>query len=172
MEEKWKDIEGYEGLYQISSMGNIRSFYPHNFRKGDRLRTFENGGYRRAALYKDGKLCKILVHRLVAKAFIPNPDNKPYINHKDGNRSNNNIENLEWVTSRENVLDGVRRGTITTENALKKLMKPVKQFTLDGQYIRSYGSMAEAKRITGATNISLVCHGHRHESGGFKWEYE
>lgn len=172
MEEKWKDIEGYEGIYQISSFGNIRSFYKHNFRKGDRLLSFGNKGYRRVVLFKDGKANKILVHRLVAKAFMPNPYGKLYVNHKDGNRSNNHIENLEWVTSRENTIDGVKRGTIRVEKAIEKRKRPVRQLTIDGRYIRSFKSQTEAKKATGATNINSVCNGNRKSSGGYKWEYE
>lgn len=172
MEEIWKDIEGYEGLYQISSFGNIRSFYKHNFRKGDVLRTFNNGGYRRALLYKDGVSKKILVHRLVANAFIPKVEGKPLVNHIDGNRTNNRVDNLEWCTNQENIIHAVKMGTVSTENAVKKLMKPVKQFTKDGQYIRTYPSVAEAIRATGATNVYMVCHHLRHTSGGYGWEYE
>ncbi len=98
MEEFWKDIRGYEGLYQISSLGRVKSFYKNKILKP---RVKEND-YLIVSLYKEGKDKKFYIHRLVAEAFIPNPENKEYVNHKDFNKSNNSIGNLEWVTRIEN----------------------------------------------------------------------
>lgn len=101
--EQWKDIEGYEGKYQVSNEGRVKSlnYHQQGIEQVLRLSTSDRG-YKRVALQKDGK-CKLeLVHRLVAKAFIPNPNNYPIINHKDENTSNNFVDNLEWCTSQYN----------------------------------------------------------------------
>ena len=95
--EIWKEIEGYEGIYEISSWGNIRNS------KGDYIRTYKNSkGYVRVDLFKNGTRSHKRVNRLVAEAFIPNPFNLPQVNHKDGNKLNNSYTNLEWVTDEEN----------------------------------------------------------------------
>ena len=117
-DEVWKDIEGYEGLYQVSNFGNIKSLpkVRHNGRgtyiqKEKILKPSNTStGYKKIELCKDGKRKGFKVHRLVAIAFIPNPDNKPEVNHIDGNKINNNIDNLEWVTSSENTIHAYETG--------------------------------------------------------------
>lgn len=109
--EKWVDIAGYKGLYQISSCGNVRSFVSaRGKRKIPKLLKPEvlKKGYLRVPLCKDYSKERYMVHRLVAMAFIPNPDNLPYINHKDENKSNNNVDNLEWCTGEYNTNYGTR----------------------------------------------------------------
>ena len=117
-DEVWKDVEGYEGLYQVSTCGNVKSL-PKVRRNGtgtyiqkERLLKPSNTstGYKKVELCKDGKRKGFKVHRLVAIAFIPNPDNKPEVNHIDGNKINNNIDNLEWVTSSENSIHAYETG--------------------------------------------------------------
>lgn len=113
MSEVWKQIKGYEGHYDISSHGRVRSYnqtYRTDIknnqkvtRKGRILKAnILNTGYCQVALYKKGKCKKKAVHRLVGKAFVPNPENKPQINHKDGNKTNNHYKNIEWATAEEN----------------------------------------------------------------------
>lgn len=105
MTEVWKDIKGYEGYYQVSNLGEVRSIGHKWQRKGiHKIKLHQNhdAGYLLADLHKNGKYKSYMVHRLVAQAFIPNPDNKPEVNHKDGNKKNNNVENLEWNTKSEN----------------------------------------------------------------------
>ena len=112
--EIWKDIEGYEGLYQVSNTGKVKSF------RGNKEKilkaTVMPHNYRRVQLSKDGKNRGFFVHRLVAKAFIPNPDNLPIINHKDEDPSNNNMENLEWCTYKYNSNYGTSKQRISRGN--------------------------------------------------------
>lgn len=111
MKEEWKDIYGYEGLYKISNLGEIKSLERkvnyNNIRKitvHERIiKQRSNGGYKEVSLSKNNKGKNLSVHRLVAIHFIPNPYNKKEVNHIDGNKSNNNIHNLEWVTPSKNV---------------------------------------------------------------------
>lgn len=107
MRELWRDVVGYEGFYQVSNLGSVRSLdrVVNNRRvKGRVLKPFQDkDGYKKVNLVMGGKKRRqFMIHRLVSKMFIPNPENKPEVNHKDGNKQNNNIDNLEWVTKREN----------------------------------------------------------------------
>ena len=111
MKEIWKDIPEYEGLYQVSNLGNVRSL---NYNRTGEIKLLKQGnvnGYKVVILYKDGKKKNYLVHRLVAIAFLPNPNNLPIINHKDENPSNNNVNNLEWCTQAYNTNygEGIKR---------------------------------------------------------------
>jgi len=107
MKEEWRDIVGYEGLYQVSNLGRVKSFRRVKpFILGIRLRC----GYNRVALYKDGGVKNITVHRLVAQAFINNKYNKPLINHKNGVKIDNRVKNLEWCTHKENTIHSFENG--------------------------------------------------------------
>lgn len=101
--EEWRDIEGYEGLYQVSNKGNVKSLNYRRSGKEKKLRPEKLNGYLLVCLSKDKKHKGFLVHRLVAKYFLENPDNLPVVNHKDENKENNSSENLEWCTQRYNV---------------------------------------------------------------------
>lgn len=113
MAEIWKDVEGYEGLYQVSNLGRVKSLTHYiikeNYKprevKGKILTPFFDRpkGYMSVSLSKNNKIKLQRIHRLVAQAFIPNPDNLIQINHKDGNKSNNNVENLEWCSCKDNI---------------------------------------------------------------------
>lgn len=113
MIEIWKDITGYEGLYQVSNLGRVKStqyFHGTNERILKPIST--HNGYFRVHLRKDGKLKTFKIHRLVAEAFIPNPDNLPQINHKDEDKTNNRVDNLEWCSARYNCNYGGRNELI------------------------------------------------------------
>jgi hypothetical protein len=131
MSEAWKPVVGYEGIYEVSSLGRVRMLrrmrsdgrtYPERIARVKPLTT----GYLNMSLYKGGKEVRAFVHRLVAEAFIPNPESKPCINHKDGNRSNNAVENLEWCTQSENIrhsFDTLGRARVNA-GSFKKGYKP------------------------------------------------
>ena len=106
--EEWKDIEGYEGLYQVSNLGNVRALKFYHSRNNVHLLkpTVNKYGYCVVSLHKDKKVKQYRVHRLVAIAFLPNPDNLPYVNHIDCDKTNNSLTNLEWCTQSENVKHG------------------------------------------------------------------
>lgn len=111
--EEWKNVIGYEGLYEVSNIGNVR-----NVRRNTLLRLSKTKGYIQVYLYKNGVKTGLKVHRLVAEAFIPNPDNLPQVNHKDENKMNNRVENLEWCTAKYNSNYGHR-----TENIVNTRVK-------------------------------------------------
>ena len=108
--EEWRDIEGYEGLYQVSNLGKIKSFH-YGTSRINKIQLTKKG-YAYTHLYKNGKSKRYFVHVLVAKAFIPNPKNKPQVNHIDANKSNNRVENLEWVTPEENMQHAYEKGLV------------------------------------------------------------
>jgi len=120
VKEEWRDIKGYEGLYQVSNKGRVKSLdrtivdsrgriIQH---KGRILKPVDSNGYFVVGLYINKKMKQFKVHRLIMQTFIPNPENKPEVNHKDGIKHNNNIKNLEWNTSKENVNHGLKIGLI------------------------------------------------------------
>lgn len=119
--EVWKNVDGYDGMYQISNNGRVKSFQPRGGDNNGKVRTgkahyltpsLSTTGYFRVSLVTNNKKKDVKIHRLVAMAFLPNPDNKPYINHKDGNKTNNAVSNLEWCTQTENINHAVKMGLI------------------------------------------------------------
>lgn len=163
MDEIWRDIEGYEGIYQVSNKGRVKSLYKGSERI---LKLHDNGiGYLRAHLTKENTSKHIRVHRLVAQAFIPNPYNLPEINHRDENKKNNCVENLEWCDRRYNVNYGTRN-----ERTSRKIL----QYSKSGEFIREWQSAAEVKRVLGIdrSHISACCKGKLKSSGGFIWRYK
>jgi hypothetical protein len=110
--EKWQDIDGYNGFYQVSSYGNLKGYRKRTFESKDRIRklTLEKSGYVTVGITVDKKFKKYLVHILVAKHFIPNPENKEEVNHINGIKSDNRVENLEWCTPSENLSHAYKLG--------------------------------------------------------------
>ena len=156
--EKWKDIEGYTGLYQISTLGNIK-----NTRSGNLLRPQNARGYLRVKLHKHGEFDNIPVHRLVAQAFIPNPENKPQVNHIDEDKTNNTVDNLEWVTAKETCNYGTRN-----ERVSKSKYKAVE--CSNGIIYESMLRASQELNIPPA-HISRVCRGLRKSTRGYSFKY-
>lgn len=165
--EEWRDIQGYEGYYQVSNLGRVRSLW---FGK---VRILKQGinqkGYKRVYFNKDKKKKVYFVHRLVAEAFIHNPNNYPCVNHIDENPSNNNVDNLEWCTQQYNVNYGTG-----IKRMVEKITKPVLQFTKDGEFVNEYPSIIEAYRQTCITYscISICCRCKAKSAGGFIWKFK
>lgn len=171
--EIWKDITGYEGLYQISNLGDLR-----NIKFYRKIKPYKHKGYLRVALCKNNHCIHFYVHRLVAQEFILNPENKPEVNHKDGNKLNNCVDNLEWITRKGNMEHARKTGLWrVTENMKKALIiyhkKPVSQYTMTGEFVRSFDSAKSASNYTNINsgNITLCSKGKRNSAGGYVWEY-
>lgn len=157
--EAWKAVNGYEGLYEVSTLGEVR-----NCKTRERIKPLtKKTGYQEVCLSKNG--CKYyLIHRLVAQAFIANPSNLPCVNHKDENKQNNAVDNLEWCTYAYNCTYG---------NGAKKRDSPVVQITTDGVVVRICESMKDAAESLGIKYqcISAVCRKKNVTAGGYIWEY-
>lgn len=182
--EVFRDVLGYEGLYQVSNYGRVKSLERKNiFYCGLRKEYLErptkekilnynksNRGYLQVCLTKDGKSKTYTVHRLVAKAFIPNLKNKKQVNHIDGNKENNNIDNLEWATSSENNKHAFRTGLNKPHNVRK-----VNQYDLKGNFIKQWNSITDFLKENNLnlknSNITTCCKGKRKNAYGFIWKY-
>lgn len=164
MEEIYKDVKGFEGFYQVSNLGNVFSIKKNKILKP----TILDNGYLQVDLYKNTEHKKNNIHRLVAIAFIPNPYNLPQVNHKDEDKTNNNVWNLEWCTCKENI----NHGTHNFRSGIKH-RKPINQYDLQGNFIKSWNSGTEIQKETGFThtNITKCCKGHTKTAYGFIWQY-
>lgn len=170
MNEEWKDIEGYEGLYQVSNLGRVRSLW---FEKERILKLYKNvKGYYCISLCKNGIHQNRSVHRLVAEAFIPNTDNKPSIDHINTIKNDNRVENLRWVTNKEN-----SNNPLTKEKQIKsKLSKPILQFDKNMELVKKWNGVREIERELNYlhNSISKCCknqYGFK-SAYGYKWGFE
>jgi len=165
--EIWKDIEDYEGLYKISNLGRVKTLGRQRVKEGIK-KTEICKGYERLILSKNKKQKHYFIHRLVAKAFIPNPNNLKIINHKDENKLNNNVENLEWCTQRYNLCYGDRR-----QKVIDKERKPVNQYDKNNNLIEIHYSIQQAARNIGrnAGPICRCCQGKQEYAYDCKWSY-
>lgn len=173
--EIWKDIEGYVGLYQVSNLGRIKSLANRSNHKDEViLKPATVQGYKKVNLYKNSNGKIYPVHRLVATAFISNEFNKEEVNHIDGNKNNNCVENLEWNTKKENQIHCVKTGLrIMPKGINSKLSKKVAKIDIqNGKIIEIYNSYREAERMTGIahSNIKRCVTGKYKQVGGFKWK--
>lgn len=176
--EIWKDIEGYNGKYQISNNGNVRSF--SKWKNGDFLRFgMTTTGYYYVNLVVDGrrKIKQERVHRLVAKAFLDNPNNLPEVNHIDGNKLNNNVNNLEWVSRNQNIQHAYDTKLIPKFYGKRHpLSKQIVQKRKDGSVVKVWGSLADINRQTGYAMNGIICCCKKkpryHTAYGFIWEYK
>lgn len=163
MKEVWKDVIGYEEIYEINNKGEVRNKIRMRMVKarGDK------DGYLRVHLNKDGKQKLFGVHRLVATNFIPNPNNYPQVNHKDENKQNNNVENLEWCTFEYNNSYGTKN-----ERIAKSHCKKVGRYSLDGELLETYSSLKEAGlKGYDKNSICFCCNGKLRTHRGFIWKH-
>lgn len=171
--EIWADIDGYSGLYQVSNIGRIKSLGGKSNHNSEMImKQQEILGYMSVTLTKDSVQKMYKVHRLVANAFIDNSDSKPQVNHKDGNKKNNIVSNLEWVTPSENSKHAF-------ENGLSKIQRgkdnqrsiTIERIGDNGVILDEYCGYREAERITGIphNSISRCCRGKAQSAGGYKW---
>ena len=175
MNEIWKDIKGYEGLYQISNQGRVKSLKNRsNHRNEIILKQATVQGYKKVYLFKDAKGKIYPVHRLVAINFISNPLNKEEVNHINGDKSNNCVDNLEWNTKKENQTHCIKTGLrIMKKGSSNKLSKKVAKVDINtNEIIEIYGSYREAERLTGIahSNIRKCILGIYKQMGGYKWK--
>ena len=180
MEEVWKDIEGYEGLYKVSNLGRVKSF--HGFSERIMKQTLQKG-YLKIGLLKNKKYKTHSVHRLVAQAFISNPDNKPQVNHIDEDKTNNRVDNLNWMTSKENNDWGTRKSRAiksSINNPKRDYLELGKKFSKSIYYINEKGEkicfsgIHEAARVLNitASGISANLNGKLKTYKGFVFMFD
>ena len=175
LEEKWLPIKNYEGIYEISNYGKIKSLERIvNGRWGavkvkEKIlkQASDKDGYLLVTLCKNGKQKTQKVHRLVAKAFVDNPDNLPQVNHIDENKKNNFANNLEFCTNKYNFNYGT-----AIERRIKKINKSVLQFDLNNNFLKKYESIKQATNEIKNSHISDCCNGKLKTCGGYIWRYE
>jgi len=197
MKEEWRDIPQYEGLYQVSNQGQIRSIDRIVRRNGETTKNlrgfillplYQKSGYMFVFLSKNGKAKRMAIHRAVALAFIPNPENKPEVNHINEDKTDNRVENLEWATIKENRNYGTRiargianrnqtgekNGMFGKRGSLNPNSKKVLQYDLSRQFIREYDSVKMAAEMThsNASSIARVANGYLKQTNSFIWRYK
>lgn len=186
--EIWKDVRGFEGLYKASDLGRVKSVlkevschikYKRIQQEVILKPSIKNNGYAGYSLYKNGKVSYMSAHRIIAISFLENEDNKKEVNHKDGNRLNNKLENLEWNTRSENVYHSFLElnrstglGSIKARGFKHGASIKVNQLDMNRNIIKTWDCMNDAKREGyGIGNIFSCCNGKRKTHKGFIWEY-
>ena len=186
MNEIWKTIEDYPN-YMVSNMGRIKRLSTGYYRRTEKILIpqLQNNGYLHIKLSQNGKPKCFLLHRLVAQTFLPNPDNLPQVNHKDEDKTNNRVDNLEWCDRKYNINYGnglIKRVKTNIENGTyrkigklnkEKFSKPILQFTKDGDFVKKWNSISDAEKETGISYKQICnCLKQRQKTAkGFKWIY-
>lgn len=175
MEEIWKDIEGYKGKYQVSNYGRVKSFVANKHRTESILKhSLCTAGYLKVQLSNKGKIKQIMVHRLVANAFIPNLDNKRTVNHIDGNKHNNMVSNLEWCSYSENMKHAYDNGLNHWVEGKGKKSIPVLMIDKNtNEVLKEFKSIGEATRYFSKKHPSsiIAClKGKQITAHGYKWK--
>lgn len=169
MIEIWRDIKGYDNKYQVSNFGIVKSLNYNNTKKEHILKLCDNGyGYLLVNLRINNKSKTHNVHRLVCEAFLPNPENKCTVNHKNGIKTDNRVENLEWSTYSENIKHAFEYG-------LKEVASiPIVRYSKTNEYIDEFKGVHDAFRLTGICyqNIHACCKGRLKSAGGYIWKYK
>ena len=184
--EIWKDIPNYEGLYQASNLGNVRSLdHIRKNGKNNNQKCLTKGrilkqaiqkesGYAFVVLSKNGKTKGFRVHRLVAETFIKNPYNFRCVNHKDENKQNNNVNNLEFCSHKYNNNYGTKKERLKISQQ-KRIGKKVNQYTIDGKFIKQWNCIMDIERYLkikrANVNICACCRGKYKTAYGYRWEY-
>lgn len=180
MQETWKDIPGYEGSYQVNNYGNVRSLNYNNNGKTKNISQHKHKtGYLTVILCKNSEKKTKNVHRLVALSFLPNPNNYPCVNHIDGNKENNNVENLEWCTHKQNTAHAIKCGLrnqkfmLGVTGAKNKLSKKIVQYDLQGNIVNRWDCISDAARFYGVRpgNINNCLRGRNKTYKGYIWRY-
>lgn len=186
--EEWRDVVGYEGLYQVSNLGRVKSLsrrivykdgreynYPSKVIKNQKVST----GYRSVMLYGVNGKKQYYVHRLVAETFIPNPNNLSDVNHKDGCKTNNILSNLEWCSRSDNQKHAYKNGLnwAHMDEAIKERSRPVIQYTSSGEVIAEYASTRKASKASGFNQGRISqycrCENKKHSTyKGYIWRYK
>ena len=165
MKEIFKDIKNYEGLYQVSNLGRVYSYYKNKI-----LFPGNNKGYLQINLTKDKISKKFFIHRLVAETFIPNPNNLPCVNHIDEDKTNNCVDNLEWCSYKYNINYGSG-----LQRKIKATNKPVLMLDFNGNIIKEYDSLIIAAKDFGkkcSSGIHIACNNENKTAYGYKWKYK
>ena len=167
--EIWKDIKGYEGLYKISNKGNVRSLKRNVILKPG----INHKGYYYVILYKKSISKSYRIHRLVAEAFVPNPNNLPQVNHKNGIKTCNEDWNLEWTDNSGNQKHAFANGLQTNVGNNNPNIQPVNQYDLDGNFIKHWDSIYDVTKQLSYSRSSIwrCCTNRQKTSHGFIWRY-
>ena len=171
--EIWKDIPWYEWLYQVSNLWNVKSFLKHNWTNKRILRQENIKWYKRVVLSKNKNITKKIVHRLVAQAFIENPENKPQVNHKNWIKNDNRVENLEWCTQSENAIHSIKELWNKTSFIRNPTSKKVNQYDLQWDFIKTRDSINLASLKLWLSSVA-ICRNLKLKSKSswwFIWKY-
>lgn len=186
--ETWKSIEEYDNKYLISDRGRVKSLYDKNGKKREHiLMPREKATYLYVNLYKNSKCKTKKIHRLVAEAFLDNPKKLPQVNHIDGNKHNNKVENLEWCTAKENINKAIEKGLIDKSQYFKcgknNIMYnkhgknnpnsiSVLQYDKNNNFIKKWENIKEAQDKLQIFHVGDCCKGIRKSAGGYIWKYD